>query len=148
MGLVSLLSRIFKFNPKWNGTPEMFLAVVMEMQSRNNKEYSLRELLQWGEIIQKIIRVDLSPYRDFADLVARGAPDHSVVEKLRAGEKEVHHRRELKQAIYGPDADLGDDDVLKSGSPGAIFARKMVKNMAEHVHFSDEEQRKIDEFDI
>ena len=147
MGLVKLISRVFKFRPKWNGTPEMFLAVVTEMASRNNPDYSLKELLQWGDVMQKIMKVNLKPYRDFADLVARGTPDVAIVEKLKQGERETHQRRELKQAIYGPEADLGDDDLLKSDAAGAVFVRKMIKSMSEHVRFSEEEQRKIDEFD-
>ena len=144
MGLKKLLGRLLR--PKWNGTPEMFLAVVMEMQLRNDGEYNERALLQWGEMLQKIMRVKLHPYQDFADLAKRGAPDHSIVEKLKQGEQEVHRRRDLKQAIYGPEADLGDDDVLKSNAAGAIFARKMIRDMSQHVRFSEEEQRKIDEF--
>jgi hypothetical protein len=135
MGLKKLLGRLLR--PKWNGTPEMFLAVVMEMQLRNDGEYNERALLQWGEMLQKIMRVKLHPYQDFADLAERGAPDHSIVEKLKQGEQEVHRRRDLKQAIYGPEADLGDDDVLKSNAAGAIFARKMIKDMSQHVRFSE-----------
>jgi len=145
MGLVKLLSRIFR--PKWNGTPEMFLAVVMEMQLRNDGEYNEGALLQWGEMLQKIMRVKLTPYRDFADLLSRGKPDLSVIEKLKEGESKVQGRRDLKQAIYGQDADLGDDDVLKSDAEGAVFARKMIRDMSQHVRFSEEEQRKIDDFD-
>ena len=145
MGLVKLLSRIFR--PKWTGTPEMFLAVVMEMSLRNNPDYSTRELAQLGEIMQKLVRIDLGPYQDFADLAERGVPDESIVENMKKNEREVHQRRDLKQAIYGADADLGDDDVLKSNSQGAVFARKMVKNMSAYVRFPEEEQRKIDDFD-
>jgi hypothetical protein len=147
MGLATLLSRLFTFRPKWQGSPEMFLAVVMEMMSRSDPDYSQSELLQLGGLMQKLIKIDLRPYRDFADLAERGRPDHSIVEKLKKSEREVHQRRDLKQAIYGPDADLGDDDVLKSNSEGAVFARKMVKNMAQYMQFPEEEQRKIDEFD-
>ncbi|MGZ3943340.1 MAG: hypothetical protein ACXVJB_00285 [Mucilaginibacter sp.] len=133
--------------PKWMGTPEMFLAVVMEMSLRNNPDYSTRELLQLGEVMQKMVRINLKPYKNFADLLERGIPDESIVENLKKNEMEVHQRRDLKQAIYGPDADLGDDDVLKSDSEGARFARKMVKNMSAYVEFPEEEQRKIDDFD-
>jgi len=147
MGLLKRLTHIFKFRPGWNGTPEMFLALVMEMAFRNNPEFSVKELLQWGDVMQKVMRVDLKPYRDFAHLVARGKPDLSIVEKLKKGEQEVQQRRDLKQAIYGPGTDLGDDDVLKSNSDGAVFARKMIRDMSAHVRFSEEEQRKIDEFD-
>lgn len=145
MGLKELLGRLLR--PKWAGAPEMFLAAVMEMSLRNNPDYSTRELLQLGETMQKLVRIDLSPYRDFADLAERGVPDESIVENLKKYEGELHQRRDLKLAIYGPDADLGDDDVLKSNSESAVFARKMVKNMSAYVRFPKEEQRKIDEFD-
>ena len=65
---------------------------------------------------------------------------------LKKGEQEVHQRRDLKKAIYGPDADLGDDDVPKSPSEGAVFARDMIKAMSAHVRFSDYDQREIDRF--
>ncbi|QEM07088.1 hypothetical protein DIU31_027610 [Mucilaginibacter rubeus] len=65
MGLLSFFLKLFKFKPGWNGTPEMFLAMVMEMQSTNNKEFSVREVLQWGEVMQKVIEVNLSPFNDF-----------------------------------------------------------------------------------
>jgi hypothetical protein len=48
MGLFSFFQKLFRFKPGWNGTPEMFLAMVMEMQSQNNKEFSVREVLQCG----------------------------------------------------------------------------------------------------
>ena len=114
MGLFSFFQKLFKFKPGWNGTPEMFLAMVMEMQSQNNKEFSVREVLQWGEVMQKVIKVNLAPYKDFADLVQNGEPDFTMVEKLRGKMDEVNQRRDLKKAIYGEGVDLGDDDVLKS----------------------------------
>jgi hypothetical protein len=144
MGLKSLLMRLMP-KPKWNGTPEMFLAMVMEMQAQNNKVYSLREVIQWGEMMQKMIRVKLDPYKDFSDLVARGIPDFSMVEKMRGKLEELHQRRDLKQAIYGEHADLGDDDVMKSDSEGAVFTRNFVKDMSKYVEFSEEEQKKLDE---
>lgn len=54
MGLKSLLMGLMP-KPKWNGMPEMFLAMVMKMQAQNNKVYSLREVIQWGEMMQKMI---------------------------------------------------------------------------------------------
>ncbi|QEM07087.1 hypothetical protein DIU31_027605 [Mucilaginibacter rubeus] len=52
---------------------------------------------------------------------------------------ELNNRRALKQAIYGENVDLGDDDVMKSKSESAVFARKMAKDLAEYVQFSPEE---------
>jgi hypothetical protein len=57
----------------------------------------------------------------------------------------VHHRRDLKKAIYGENADLGDDDVMKSNSEGAVFARNFVKDMSKYVQLSEEEQKKLDD---
>ncbi|GAC1310295.1 MAG: hypothetical protein NVSMB24_27230 [Mucilaginibacter sp.] len=122
----------------------MFL--VMKMQSRNNKELSVTEVLQCGEVIQKGIKVNFVPYKDFTDLVQNGEPDFTMVEKLRGKMDEVHHRRDLKKAIYGEQVALGDDDVMKSGSPGAVFARNMVKDLSKHIRFSDDEQKTIEKF--
>jgi hypothetical protein len=54
----------------------MFLAMVMEMQSRNNREFSEREVLQWGKTMQKVIKVNLAPYKDFVDPMEHGKPDY------------------------------------------------------------------------
>jgi hypothetical protein len=144
MGLLTILNRLIP-KPRFNGTPEMFLALVMEMQAQNNKEYSKQEIFQWGEVMQKMIRVKLDPYEDFADLMVRGVPDFSMMEKMRGKLDEVHHRRDLKKAIYGENADLGDDDVMKSNSEGAVFARNFVKDMSKYVQLSEEEQKKLDD---
>jgi hypothetical protein len=144
MGLFSFFQKLFKFKPGWNGTPEMFLAMVMEMQLQNNKEFSVREVLQWGEVMQKVIKVNLSPYKDFADLMQNGEPDFTLVEKMKGRIGEINQRRDLKKAIYGEGVDLGDDDVMKSESEGAVFARNMVKDLSKHVRFSDEEQKTIE----
>lgn len=145
MGLLSFLKKIFKFKPGWAGTPEMLLAMVMEMQSRNNKEFSVLEVLQWGEVMQKVLKVNLAPYKDFADLMEHGQPDFTMVEKLRGTMDELNNRRELKRAIYGKNVDLGDDDVMKSNSESAVFTGKMVKDLSEYIQFSPEEQKKLDE---
>jgi len=113
MGLISYLLKLFKFKPGWNGTPEIFLAMVLEMQSQNNPEYAVHEVLQWGEVMQKVIKVNFKPFKDFPDLLQNGVPDFSMVEKLRGKLAEVKQRTTLKKAIYGEHADLGDDDVMK-----------------------------------
>ncbi|MCO5949844.1 hypothetical protein [Mucilaginibacter flavidus] len=110
------------------------------MAKKNNPEYGKEELLQWGEVMQKVMNVDLKPHQDFKDLVEHGTADYSMVEKVDGKVKEMEQQRDLKQAIYGPDADLRDDDVLKSNDPGAVFARKIVKDLSQHVQFSEEEQ--------
>jgi hypothetical protein len=143
MGLLSFFLKLFKFKPGWNGTPEMFLAMVMEMQSRNNKEFSEQEVLQWGEVMQKVIKINLAPYHDFADLLKNGKPDFTMVEKMREKLDKINHRKELKKAIYGEDADLGEDDVMKSKDEGSVFARKMVKDLSQYVQFPDEDQDTI-----
>lgn len=125
----------------------MFLAMVMEMQSRNNKEFSVQEVLQWGEVMQKVIKVNLAPYKNFADLMAHGQPDFTMVEKLRGKMDEMNNRRALKQAIYGKNVDLGDDDVMKSNSEAAVFARKMVKDLSKHVKFTQDDQKIVDKLE-
>jgi hypothetical protein len=92
-----------------------------------------------------VMKVNLHPYQDFKDLAENGTPDDSMVEKVDGKVKEIEQRRDLKQALYGPNADLGGDDVMKSNDEGAIFARNMVKDLSQHVQFSDEEQKKLDE---
>lgn len=106
----------------------------------------MEELLQWGDVMQKVMKVNLQPYQDFKDLAENGIPDDSMVEKVDGKLNEIEQRRDLKQAIYGPNADLGDDDVMKSKDPGAVFARNMVKDLSEHLKFSDEEQKKLETY--
>lgn len=144
MGFLSFIGKLLGLGRRFSGTPEQYLAMVQYMAKKNNAEYSKEELLQWGEVMQKVMKVNLMPYQDFRDLVENGTPDHSMVEKVDDKVKELEQRRDLKQAIYGPNADLGDDDVMKSNDEGAVFARKMVKDLSQHVQFSDEEQQKLD----
>lgn len=145
MGFLSFIGKLLGLGRRFSGTPEQYLAMVYYMAKKNNPEYGHEELLQWGEVMQKVMKVNLYPYQDFKDLAENGIPDDSMVEKVDQKVKEINRRKDLKQAIYGPNADLGDDDVMKSNDPGAIFARKMVKDLSEHVQFPDEEKRKLDE---
>jgi hypothetical protein len=145
MGFLSFISKLLGLGRRFSGTPEQYLAMVQYMAKKNNPEYSMEELLQWGEVMQKVMKVNLQPYQDFKDLAENGTPDDSMVEKVDDKVKELEQRRDLKQAIYGPNANLGDDDVMKSKDPGAVLARNMVKDLSEHVKFSDEEQKKLDE---
>jgi len=145
MGFLSFIGKLLGFGRRWRGTPEQYLAMVQYMAHKNNPEYSAEELLQWGEVMQKVMKVNLKPYQDFRDLAVHGTPDYSMVEKIDGKVKEMQQRRDLKQAIYGPNADLGDDDVIKSNEESAVFARKMVKDLSKHVQFSDEEQRKLND---
>lgn len=34
---------------------------------------------------------------------------------------------------------------MKSNDPGAVFARKMVKDLSQHVSFSEEDQQKLND---
>ncbi|MCR8556999.1 hypothetical protein KXD93_05070 [Mucilaginibacter sp. BJC16-A38] len=145
MGFLTFIGKLLGLGRRFRGTPEQYLAMVQYMAKKNSPDYSKEELLQWGEVMQKVMKVNLQPYRDFKDLAENGIPDDSMVEKVDQKVNEINQRKDLKQAIYGPNADLGDDDVLKSDDPGSIFARKMVKDLSEHVQFSQEEQRKLDE---
>jgi hypothetical protein len=144
MNFLSFIMRVFKLKPSWNGTPEMFLAFVLDMQRRNNPVYSLNEVLQWGEVMQKVISVKLAPFKNFPDLLKNGTPDYTLVEKMGTKLDELHHRQELKKAIYGDNVDLGEDDILTSKSEGAIFARKMVKDLSEYVDFPQDQQDQLD----
>ena len=144
MGVLSFFLKLFKFKPRFKGTPEMFLAMVMEFQLRNNKEFVVHEVLQWGEVMQKMMKVDLTPYMSFPDLMQNGVPDYTMVEKVRGKFDEIHGRMELKKAIYGENVDLGDDDVMKSQDEGAVFARRFVKDLSKYVEFSEEEKKNLD----
>lgn len=145
MGFLSFISKLLGLGRRFSGTPEQYLAMVHYMAKKNDPDYSMGELLQWGDVMQKVMKVNLQPYQDFKDLAENGTPDYSMVEKVDRKVKEIEQRRDLKQAIYGPNADLGHDDVMKSNDPGAVFARNMVKDLSEHVKFSDEEQKKLDD---
>ena len=145
MGFLTWIVKLLGLGRRFTGTPEQYLAMVQYMAKKNNPEYSKEELLQWGEVMQNVMKVSLQPYHDFRDLAENGKPDYSMVEKVDGKVKDMEQRRNLKQAIYGPNADLGDDDVLKSNDASSIFARKMVKDLSQHVQFSEEEQRKLDE---
>lgn len=138
MGFLSLIMRAFKLKPSWNGTPEMFLALVLDMQHRNNPIYSLSEVLQWGEVMQKVVSVKLAPFKNFPDLLQNGTPDYTLVKKMGTRLNELNHRQELKKAIYGERVDLGDDDIMTSNAEGAVFARKMVKDLSRYVDFPDD----------
>jgi hypothetical protein len=130
---------------RFTGTAEQYLAMVQYMARKNNPDYSKQELLQWGEVMQKVMKVNMHPYKDFEDLVKNGTPDKSMVEKVDEKVKEINQRKDLKQAIYGSNANLGDDDVMKSKDHDAIFARNMVKDLSKHVQFSEEERKKLDD---
>lgn len=143
MGLLSFLLRVFNLKPSWNGTPEMFLALVLDMQHRNNPVYSLNEVLQWGEVMQKVISVKLAPFKSFPDLLQNGTPDYTLVKKMGTKLHELNHRQELKKAIYGEHVNLGDDDIMTSNAEGAVFARKMVKDLSKYVDFPKSEEDNI-----
>jgi len=145
MSFLSFIIRALKLKPSWNGTPEMFLALVLDMQHRNNPVYSLNEVLQWGEVMQKVISVKLAPFKNFPDLLQNGTPDYTLVKKMGTKLDELNHRQELKKAIHGAHADLGDDDIMTSNAEGAVFARKMVKDLSKYVDFPEEERRKLDD---
>ncbi|MDB4926609.1 hypothetical protein [Mucilaginibacter sp.] len=145
MGFLSFIGKWLGLGRRFSGTPEQYLAMVQYIAKKNNPEYSKDELLQWGDVMQKAMKVNLQPYGDFKDLAENGKPDYSMVEKVDGKMKEMAQRRDLKQAIYGPNADLGEDDVMKSNDAGSVFARKMVKDLSQHVRFSDVEQRKLND---
>ena len=144
MSFLSFILRAFKLKPSWNGTPEMFLALVLDMQHRNNPVYSLTEVLQWGEVMQKVVSVKLAPFKNFPDLLQNGTPDYTLVKKMGDRIDELKNRQELKKAIYGEDADLGDDDIMNSNAEGAVFARRMVKDLSRYVDFPEEERKNLD----
>ncbi|WP_286850634.1 MULTISPECIES: hypothetical protein [Sphingobacterium] len=140
MGLFSFFSNLFgKKSSSWNGSPEMFLAMVLSIQKKNSGVYSEIEVLQWGEVFQKVFKVKLFPYKDFKDLMLNGKPDFSLIEQIDEEMIDVQRRIELKKAIYGDDVDLGDDDVMTSNSESAIQARKIIDDLSKYVRFREDE---------
>lgn len=142
MGLLSFFKTIFKRqkSQSWNRSPEQFLAMVIYLQTYGGKSYSIEEVLKLGDIMMKVMQVDLFPYKDFADLVANGIPDYEAVNTVKSKMTEVQGRIELKKAIYGEDVDLGDDDVMKSNSPDAIASRNMVDELSKFIKFQEEDK--------
>jgi hypothetical protein len=56
--------------------------MVQYMARKNNPEYRLQEFLQWGDVMQKVMKVNLDPYTSFKDLLERGTPDYSLITKI------------------------------------------------------------------
>lgn len=142
MGLLSFFKNIFKRqkSQSWNRSPEQFLAMVIYLQTYGGKPYSIEEVLKLGDIMMKVMQVDLFQYKDFAHLVANGIPDYEAVNVVKSKMTEVQARIELKKAIYGEDVDLGDDDVMKSNSPDAIASRNMVDELSKFIKFQEEDK--------
>lgn len=67
---------------RFKGTPEQFLAMAQYIAVKNNPDYTPAELLQWGETFQKVMNVRLAPYVDFRELMEKGTPDDSLVNKV------------------------------------------------------------------
>lgn len=144
MGILSFISKLFGLGRRFKGTSEQYLGMVQYMAFKNNPNFTASELLQWGDVLQKVMTVDLYPYKDFQDLASNGKADLSLITKVDGKLKEMQERRDLKQAIYGVNADLGDDDVMESDSDSAVFARQFVKDLSKHVNFPNDEQHMID----
>jgi hypothetical protein len=134
------IKKLFSKRRSWNGTPEMFLAFVMEIQAMNIEDYSEPETIQLGQVMQKLIKLNLSPYENFGDLLKRGKPDFSIIEEMRKKMAETGHYIDLKKAIYGEKVDLDDDDVMKSDSDGAKFARKFIQDLSKYVDIKDKKE--------
>lgn len=137
---LGFLKRFFAFKPKFNGTPETFLAMMLEMEREGKAEGpESSSAAQLAEVFMKVMKVNLHPYKNFADLEENGVPDFSIVDKIRPKVEENKQRRDLKQAIYGKDVDLGDDDPTHGNSDGARFTRNLTNELGKHIKFKDEE---------
>ena len=134
------LKRLFTFKPKFNGTPETFLAMMLEMEREGKAEGpESATAAQLAEVFMKVMKVNLQPYKSFADLEENGIPDFSIMEKIRPKVEENKQRIELKKAIYGKDADLGEDDPRYGNSDGAKFTRQLTNELSKHIKFKDDE---------
>jgi hypothetical protein len=134
------LKRLFAFKPKYKGTPETFLAMMLEMEREGKAEGSdSASAAQLAEVFIKVMKINLHPYKDFADLEKNGVPDFSIMEKMRPKIEENKQRMELKKAIYGKDTDLGEDDPTYGNSHGAKFTRNLTNELGKHIKFKEEE---------
>ena len=134
------LKRLFSFKPKFKGSPETFLAMMFVMEKEGKTEGSdSASAARLAEVFMKVMRVNLHPYKDFADLEKNGVPDFSIMEQIRPKLEENKQRIELKHAIYGKDADLGEDDLRYGNSNGAKFTRDLTEELSKHIKFKDEE---------
>lgn len=137
---LGFLKRIFSFKPKFNGSPETFLAMMLEMEKEGKGEGpESASAAQLAEVFMKVMKVNLHPYKDFADLEENGVPDSSIMDKIRPKVEENKQRMELKKAIYGKDADLGEDDPRYGNSDGAKFTRDLTNELSKHIRFKEEE---------
>jgi len=141
MGILSFFKNMFYANKRhrWENTPEQFLAMVLFLQNKNTGHYSAKEVLQWGEIMQKVMNVRLHPYKSFADLLERGNPDSSLVDMVETKLSEMQSRIALKKAIYGENVDLGDDNILQSNSKDAVETRMIMEELSKYIKFRDDQ---------
>ena len=137
---LEFLKRIFSFQPKFKGTPESFLAMMLEMEKEGKAEGpESASAAQLAEVFMKVMKVNLHPYKDFADLEENGVPDSSIMDKIRPKIEENKQRMELKKAIYGKDADLGEDDPRYGNSKSAKFTRDLTEELSKHIKFKDDQ---------
>lgn len=137
MGLSSFF-KFFRRKPKWNGTPEMFLALVMEFAKTDEPVANPNLRLAYiGDALLKIMKVNLHPYQGIEELVILGKPDYTLVNKAKKMMQDRADRIELKKAIYGQHVDLGDEDLLTSNAEGARFAREFVNEFSRYVKLEE-----------
>ncbi|WP_428330366.1 hypothetical protein [Mucilaginibacter sp.] len=134
-----ILKMIFSRKRTWNGSPEMFLAMMLEMEAKGREnDASSASAEQLAGVMMKICNINLYPYKDFSDLQNNGTPDYSLIEKVRPKLNDQLQRMELKKAIYGNNADLGEDDPLAGNSDAAKFTRSFIEDFQQYVELKDE----------
>jgi hypothetical protein len=137
---LEFLKRIFASKPKFQGTPETFLAMMLEMEREGGADGSeSASASELAEVFMKVMKINLNPYKSFADLREHGVPDFSIIEKIRPKIEDNKQRIELKHAIYGKNADLGEDDPRFGNSNGAKFTRDLTSKLSKHIKFKDNE---------
>jgi hypothetical protein len=139
----NFLKRLFKIKPKFNHTPETFLAMMIEMQNIGRQgDPESSSAYQLARVFIKIMKVDLRPYKDLDDLFENGKPDFTLTAMVMPNVMANQQRRELKQEIYGHDVDLGEDDILKGNTEGAKFARQIAGELQKYIRVKGEDENK------
>lgn len=137
------IKQLFKIKPRFNHTPETFLAMMHEMQNIGRQgDPESSSAYQLARVFIKIIKVDLHPYKDLDDLFENGSPDFTLTDMVMPKVMENQNRRELKQEIYGKDVDLGDDDPLQGNTEGAEFARQIAGELQKYIRVKGDENKK------
>jgi hypothetical protein len=83
---MKLLKTVYDLlNPKpiWHGSPETFLAMILELQSMMPNTDTAEVTLRLGKVMVTKYRISLAPYADLRELIEKGVPDRSKLHLMR-----------------------------------------------------------------